>query len=89
MIAYRKATVALADEVLFLEDGAISARGTHEELLTRSPGYRELITAYARAAEDAEHEEQAERADDAEAAQDAADAVDAERVQNRAEGIPA
>ena len=33
VIAYRKATVALADEVLFLEDGAISARGTHDELL--------------------------------------------------------
>ena len=59
VIAYRKATVALADEVLFLEDGAISARGTHDELLERSAGYRELITAYARAAEDAEQAAQA------------------------------
>lgn len=54
VIAYRKATVALADEVLFLENGAIAARGTHEELLQRSAGYRELITAYAKAAEEAD-----------------------------------
>lgn len=53
VIAYRKATVALADEVLFLDDGVIADRGTHEELLARCAGYRELITAYARAAEDA------------------------------------
>lgn len=60
VIAYRKATVALADEVLFLENGAISARGTHDELLERSAGYRELITAYAKAAEEAEEEQQKE-----------------------------
>ena len=60
VIAYRKATVALADEVLFLEGGAISARGTHDELLERSEGYRELITAYAKAAEEAENAENAE-----------------------------
>ena len=62
VIAYRKATVALADEVLFLENGAISARGTHDELLERSEGYRELITAYAKAAEEAENAENAEHA---------------------------
>jgi ABC-type multidrug transport system fused ATPase/permease subunit len=61
VIAYRKATVALADEVLLLEGGAIAARGTHEELLERSSGYRELITAYAKAAEDAEQAEHAEQ----------------------------
>jgi ATP-binding cassette subfamily B protein len=54
VIAYRKATVALADEVLFLANGAIAARGTHEELLERSEGYRDLITAYAKAAEEVE-----------------------------------
>jgi ATP-binding cassette subfamily B protein len=53
VIAYRRATVALADEVLFLDGGVIADRGTHEELLERSAGYRDLITAYARAAEDA------------------------------------
>jgi ABC-type multidrug transport system fused ATPase/permease subunit len=65
VIAYRKATVALADEVLFLEDGAIAARGTHAELLERSAGYRELITAYAKAAEAAEAAEPAEPGDGA------------------------
>ena len=54
VIAYRKATVALADEVLFLDEGVIADRGTHEELLERCAGYRDLITAYARAAEDAD-----------------------------------
>jgi ABC-type multidrug transport system fused ATPase/permease subunit len=63
VIAYRKATVALADEVLFLENGAISARGTHDELLERSEGYRELITAYAKAAEEVDRAQQAEDAE--------------------------
>jgi ABC-type multidrug transport system fused ATPase/permease subunit len=78
VIAYRKATVALADEVLFLEDGAIAARGTHEELLGRSAGYRELITAYAKAAEEAEGAEGADSADesgDAEQARTDADSA--------------
>lgn len=46
MVAYRKATVAIADEVVFLHDGVIADRGTHAELLERSPGYARLITAY-------------------------------------------
>jgi ATP-binding cassette, subfamily B, bacterial len=51
VIAYRRATVALADEVLFLAGGRIADRGRHEDLVVRSDGYRDLITAYARAAE--------------------------------------
>ena len=51
VIAYRRATVALADEVLFLAGGRIADRGRHEDLVQRSDGYRDLITAYARAAE--------------------------------------
>ena len=50
VVAYRRATIALADEVVFLEDGRIAGRGTHEELSESSPGYRDLVTAYARAA---------------------------------------
>ena len=80
VIAYRKATVALADEVLFLEHGAIAARGTHEELLGTSPGYRSLLTAYARAAEEAEQAEQTEQLAQAEQAEVAAHAVRAEEV---------
>ena len=48
VVAARRATVALADEVVFVDDGRIAARGTHEELLSTSPGYRALLAAYAR-----------------------------------------
>lgn len=46
VVAYRKATIALADEVVHLEDGRILDRGTHAELLRRSPGYAHLVNAY-------------------------------------------
>jgi ATP-binding cassette subfamily B protein len=46
LIAYRKATIGLADEVLFLADGRIADRGTHEELLGRNRAYAELVNAY-------------------------------------------
>jgi ABC-type multidrug transport system fused ATPase/permease subunit len=42
VIAHRLSTIALADEVVVLEDGEIEARGTHDELLERSPLYREI-----------------------------------------------
>ena len=72
VVAYRRATIALADEVVFLEHGRVSARGTHEELAGSSAGYRELVTAYARA--DAERD-----ALEADAERDAL-AADAEQV---------
>ncbi len=46
VVAYRKATIALADEVVHLEGGRIVDRGTHPELLARSPGYATLVNAY-------------------------------------------
>jgi ATP-binding cassette, subfamily B, bacterial len=42
IIAHRLSTIALADEVVVLEDGRVAARGTHRELLDRSPLYREI-----------------------------------------------
>lgn len=48
VIAYRQATIALADEVAYLEGGRVLDRGSHEELVARSPGYRRLVTAYER-----------------------------------------
>ena len=48
VVAYRKATIALADEVVYVEHGRVVDRGTHQELLERSDGYRRLITAYER-----------------------------------------
>jgi ABC-type multidrug transport system fused ATPase/permease subunit len=49
VVAYRRATIALADEVVFLDEGRVTARGTHAELLASSAGYRDLVTAYERA----------------------------------------
>ena len=49
VVAYRRATIALADEVVFLDHGRVLDRGTHAELAERSAGYRQLVTAYARA----------------------------------------
>jgi ATP-binding cassette, subfamily B, bacterial len=49
VIAYRQATIALADEVVWLEDGQALARGTHEQLLADVPGYAALVRAYSQA----------------------------------------
>ncbi len=46
VVAYRKATIALADEVVLLADGAVADRGTHAELLARNPAYADLVNAY-------------------------------------------
>jgi ABC-type multidrug transport system fused ATPase/permease subunit len=49
VIAYRQATIALADEVVWLEQGRVLARGTHEQLLAEVPGYVSLVRAYSQA----------------------------------------
>jgi ABC-type multidrug transport system fused ATPase/permease subunit len=46
VVAYRQATIALADEVLWIENGRLIARGTHAELLAQVPGYARLVRAY-------------------------------------------
>ena len=46
VVAYRKATINLADEVLHLASGRIVDRGTHTELLARSSEYARLVNAY-------------------------------------------
>jgi ATP-binding cassette, subfamily B, bacterial len=46
VVAYRKATIGLADEVVHLENGRVADRGTHAELLERSPAYARLVNAY-------------------------------------------
>lgn len=46
VVAYRKATIALADEVLFLADGRIADRGPHHELVSRNADYARLVNAY-------------------------------------------
>ncbi|WP_313408667.1 ABC transporter ATP-binding protein [Aeromicrobium sp.] len=56
VVAYRKATIALADEVVLLEQGRITERGTDAELRTRSVAYRNLVDAYDQAREEVDHE---------------------------------
>lgn len=46
LVASRPSTIALADEVLFLEDGQIIEQGSHADLLSRSDRYRRLISAF-------------------------------------------
>jgi ATP-binding cassette subfamily B protein len=42
IIAHRLSTIALADEIVVLDEGRIAARGTHDDLIVRSPVYREI-----------------------------------------------
>ncbi|MBM2620384.1 ABC transporter ATP-binding protein [Actinoplanes sp. LDG1-06] len=48
VVTHRVATIALADEVVYMEEGRVVATGEHESLLRDCAGYRELITAYQR-----------------------------------------
>ena len=47
IVAHRPSTVALADKVALLADGAIAALGTHAELLRTQPRYRHLMSGVA------------------------------------------
>lgn len=46
IVAYRTSSIALADEVIFLEDGKIVAHGTHRDLAGEVPGYARIVDAY-------------------------------------------
>jgi ATP-binding cassette, subfamily B, bacterial len=45
MVVHRPSTVALADRVALLEDGEITAVGTHSTLLAEVPAYRAVLSA--------------------------------------------
>ncbi|MFL5792797.1 MAG: ABC transporter ATP-binding protein [Actinomycetota bacterium] len=49
VVASRLATIALADRVLYLEEGRLVADGDHDRLLATIPGYARLVRAYEQA----------------------------------------
>lgn len=53
LVAYRRGSIALADEVAYLEDGRLIAQGLHEHLIEAVPGYADVVTAYDRARREA------------------------------------
>ena len=54
VVAYRRATIALADEVLWVQGGRVAARGPHAELVETVPAYAALVSAYDDAARERE-----------------------------------
>lgn len=44
IIAHRLATVRECDEIIYIDEGRLIARGTFEELLSNTPGFRMLAT---------------------------------------------
>jgi ATP-binding cassette, subfamily B, bacterial len=46
MVASRPSTIALADDVIYVERGTVVDHGTHIELMRRSAAYRELVEAF-------------------------------------------
>ena len=47
IVAYRPATIALADAVVFIDQGRVLARGSDEQLRAEVPAYQALVSAYA------------------------------------------
>jgi ABC-type multidrug transport system fused ATPase/permease subunit len=46
MVASRPSTIALADDVIYVERGTVVDHGTHAELMSRRAGYRRLVEAF-------------------------------------------
>lgn len=46
VVAYRPSSIALADTVVYLDEGRVIAHGTHLDLLAAQPGYARLLHAY-------------------------------------------
>ena len=46
IVAYRRSSILLADTVLFVQDGRVIGKGTHEQLYASLPAYADLIDAY-------------------------------------------
>jgi ABC-type multidrug transport system fused ATPase/permease subunit len=46
VVAYRPASIRLADEVVFVDERRVVAQGRHDDLLRSTPGYARLVQAY-------------------------------------------
>lgn len=46
MVASRPSTIALADEVVFVDTGSVVAQGSHDHLMATIAGYRNLVEAF-------------------------------------------
>jgi ATP-binding cassette subfamily B protein len=46
VVASRPSTIALADRVLFMDEGRVVALGKHDELMLTNDRYRGLIAAF-------------------------------------------
>ncbi len=46
IVAYRRSSITLADEVVFVDDGRIVAQGPHAELMETVPRYTRILDAY-------------------------------------------
>lgn len=46
VVAYRRSSITLADEVVFVDEGRIVAHGPHERLMATTPGYARILEAY-------------------------------------------
>ncbi|WP_235498375.1 ABC transporter ATP-binding protein [Frankia sp. R43] len=46
LVAHQPAVIALADRVVLLDGGRVADLGTHDDLLTRSPRYRQVLAAH-------------------------------------------
>ena len=53
VVTHRVATMAAADDVVWLAEGRVRATGRHDELMAAHPGYRDLVSAYDRQEEPA------------------------------------
>lgn len=56
VVAYRPASIRLADEVVYVDEGRVVAHGTHSDLLRSTPGYARLVQAYEEDARNMEQE---------------------------------
>lgn len=54
IVAYRRSSILLADEVIYVEDGRVVGRGSHDELYASTSGYTKLIDAYSADTADAD-----------------------------------